>query len=185
MHGRIVLVVGDGELATRKADPLRRAGAIVRLAHRFDADDLAGCALAVGAGAPEADLQALSLAAQAAGIPVNIVDRPELCSFITPAIVDRDPVTIAISSAGTAPVLARLLRSRIETAVPPAFGRLATLADSFKSEFRRRFPGLAARRRVLERLLAGRAADLVFAGRDEQVLRIGTPRCGLARPKRQ
>ena len=168
LSGRDVLVLGSGEVAERKAAPLVRAGARVRHAPRFDPKDLHGCALAVGGGADEDDLQALSAAARAAGIPVNIVDRPELCSFISPAIVERDPITIAISSAGTAPVLARLLRARIEAAVPPAFGRLAFIADSFKTAFRARFPDLAQRRRVLEHLLAGRAADLVFAGREDE-----------------
>jgi uroporphyrin-III C-methyltransferase/precorrin-2 dehydrogenase/sirohydrochlorin ferrochelatase len=168
LGGRQVLVVGGGELAARKSEPLRRAGATVLLKAQFDPADLAGCALAVGAGAAEADLLALSAAAQAAGVPVNVVDRPELCSFITPAIVDRDPITVAISSGGAAPVLARLIRARIEAAVPPAFGRLAALADSFKAEFRRRLPDIAARRRVLEGLFTGRAADLVFAGREQE-----------------
>ena len=81
-----------------------------------------------------------------------------------PAIVDRDPVTIAISTAGTAPVLARLLRARIEAAVPPAFGRLASLAGRFSGEIRRRFQDLGTRRRVLERILTGRVAALVLAG---------------------
>jgi uroporphyrin-III C-methyltransferase/precorrin-2 dehydrogenase/sirohydrochlorin ferrochelatase len=95
-----------------------------------------------------------------------VVDRPELCSFITPAVVDRDPITIAVSSSGTAPVLARLIRARIEAMIPPAFGRLAALADEFKAEIRRRLPDTALRRRVLERALGGRVADLVMAGQD-------------------
>jgi uroporphyrin-III C-methyltransferase/precorrin-2 dehydrogenase/sirohydrochlorin ferrochelatase len=168
LAGRRVLVLGDGEIARRKAEPLARAGADVLLATRFEPGLLAGCALAVGADAPEADLRALSAAAQLAGIPVNIVDRPELCSFITPAIIERDPITIAVSTAGTAPVLARLLRARIEALIPPAYGRLAAMADRFKTEIRRRLPDLAARRRVLEGLLTGRAADLVFAGREAE-----------------
>jgi uroporphyrin-III C-methyltransferase/precorrin-2 dehydrogenase/sirohydrochlorin ferrochelatase len=167
LRGQRVLVLGAGEIARRKAEPLSRAGADILMAARFDPADLIGCALAVGADAPEADLLALSEAARAAKIPVNIVDRPELCSFITPAIVDRDPITIAISSGGAAPVLARLLRARIEQMIAPAFGRLAAIADDFKAEFRRRLPDMAQRRRVLERLFTGRAADLVFAGQDD------------------
>ena len=166
LQGRRALVLGAGEAAQRKADMLRGAGAELVLAARFDAALLDGCAVALGTGAPEADLLALSRAAQARGIPVNIVDRPELCSFISPAVIDRDPVTIAVSSAGTAPLLARLLRARIEAAIPPAFGRLAALADGFKAELRRRLPDLARRRRVLERAFTGPAADLLFAGQD-------------------
>ena len=167
LRHRRVLVVGGGEVATRKAEPLRRCGADVRVTPRFNAADLSGCVLAVGADAPEADLQALSLAARSAGIPVNVVDRPELCSFIMPALVERDPITVAVSSSGTAPVLARLVRAQIEALLPPALGRLATLADQFKDALRSRIPNIAHRRRVLERLLDGRTADLVFAGRED------------------
>jgi uroporphyrin-III C-methyltransferase/precorrin-2 dehydrogenase/sirohydrochlorin ferrochelatase len=167
LQGRHALVLGTGEAAERKADMLRRAGAELVLAARFTPALLDGCAVAIGTGADEADLVALSEAARARGIPVNVVDRPELCSFISPAVIDRDPITVAVSSAGTAPLLARLLRARIEAAVPPAFGRLAALADTFKAELRRRLPDLARRRRVLERAFTGPAADLLFAGQDE------------------
>ena len=167
LRGRRALVLGVGEVARRKAAELAAAGAELRRAEHFNPACLEGCSLAIAAGAPEADLLALSQAAIHAGIPVNVVDRPELSSFITPAIIDRDPITIAVSSSGTAPVLARLLRARIEALIPPAFGRLAALAEEFKAEFRRRLPDLAQRRRVLERLLSGRAADLIFAGKSD------------------
>ncbi len=167
LSGRPVLVLGAGEAAARKADLLRRAGADLRRAARFAPDLLAGCALAIGADAPEADLQALADAARAAGIPCNIVDRPDLCTFIMPAIIERDPLTIAVSSGGAAPVLARLLRARIEAAVPPAFGRLAVLAAHFRDTLRRRLPDLGTRRRVLEQAFTGPVADLVFAGAED------------------
>ena len=166
LQNRRVLVVGTGEVAARKAEPLQRAGAQVEMAPRFDPAQLPGCALAIGADAAEADLLALSRAAHAIGIPVNIVDRPELCSFITPSIIDRNPVTIAVSTGGAAPVLARLLRAKIEALIPPAYGRLAALADNFKMELRARLPDVTRRRRVLERALTGPAAELLFAGRD-------------------
>ena len=142
LEGRRVLVVGDGEAATRKADALRRAGGVVTATPLFDPASLDGCALAIGADAPDADLLALSVAAQARGIPVNIVDRPALCSYITPSVIDRAPIAIAVSSGGAAPVLARLLRARIEAMVPPAFGRLAALADPLQ----RGNPGAFTRR---------------------------------------
>jgi uroporphyrin-III C-methyltransferase / precorrin-2 dehydrogenase / sirohydrochlorin ferrochelatase len=167
LAGRTALVLGDGPAAARKAELLRTTGAEVRAAPRFTPDLLAGCALAIGADAPEEDLQALAAAARAANLPVNIVDRPELGTFIMPAIVDRAPLTIAISSGGAAPVLARLLRARIETAIPPAFGRLAALAASLRDELKRRLPDLTQRRRVLETAFTGHVADLVFAGREE------------------
>ncbi len=172
LRSRRALVLGDGPAARRRAEDLARAGAVVTSAPGWAPDLLAGCVLAIGADAPEADLAALSRAAIQAGIPVNIVDRPELCSFITPSVIDRDPLSIAVSSSGAAPILARLIRARIEALIPPAYGRLAALADRFKAEIRRRFPDLAARRRVLERLLTGTAAELVFAGRDEEAGRV-------------
>ena len=166
LRGRRALVVGDGEVAERKADALRRAGAVVEIAARFDPDQLRGCAVAIGADGDDADLQALSTAAQAAGIPVNVVDRPALCSFITPSVIDRDPLVVAVSTGGAAPVLARLVRARIEGSLPPAWGRLAALVDSLKSEIRTAFPEVGPRRRMLERALTGRVADLVFADQD-------------------
>ena len=172
LTGRAVLVVGEGEVAARKAAPLLAAGAAVRMRGGFDSADLDGCVLAVGADAPLDVLMALSAAAQLRGIPVNIVDKPELCSFITPAIVDRAPMTIAVSSGGVAPVLSRLIRARIEAAVPPAFGRLAALAERFKSQIRSALPDLAQRRRVLESLFTGPAADLVFAGHEADAARL-------------
>jgi len=167
LAGRRALVIGDGPAAARKAASLREAGAEVAEHKLYAPHLLDGCAIAIGADAPEPDLVALSRDGRARGIPVNIVDRPALCGFITPAIVDRDPLTIAVGSGGAAPVLARLVRARIEAAVPPAFGRLGALAARFREALRARFPDLAARRRVLEQALGGRVADLVFAGRDE------------------
>ena len=167
LQGRRALVLGEGENAERKATALRRCGADVTQAAAFDPALLDNCAVAIGAEASEADLAAMVAAARARGVPVNVVDRPELCSFITPAVVDRDPITIAVSSSGAAPVLARLIRARIEALIPPAFGRLAALADEFKTEIRRRLPDTALRRRVLERAFGGRVADLMAAGQED------------------
>ncbi len=165
LAGRTALVLGSGDVAERKAAPLAAAGATIRHAQHFEPALLEGIALAIGADAPEADLRALSAAAMARGIPVNIVDRPELCSFITPAIIDRDPITIAVSTGGASPVLARMLRQRIEALVPPGFGTLAALAGRFAAAVRRALPELGARRRFLEAALAGPPAELALAGR--------------------
>ena len=164
VQGKRALVLGSGEVAERKAEALRRAGAEVAFADRFDPALLDGCVLAIGADAPDEDLEALSAAAKARSLPVNVVDRPAMCSYITPAVVDRDPLIVAIGSAGEAPVLARLIRARIEAMLPPTLARLAAIAGSFSAELRERFPAPSVRRRVLERMLAGRAADLVLAG---------------------
>jgi uroporphyrin-III C-methyltransferase/precorrin-2 dehydrogenase/sirohydrochlorin ferrochelatase len=164
LRGRRVTVMGRSEAAERRAAQFASLGALVERVDKADAARLAGCALAVASGAPETELAAFSAAAQAAGVPVNVVDRPELCSFITPAVVERDPLLIAISTGGAAPVLARLLRARIESLLAPAWGELARLAEQLKAETRRRVPDYAQRRRLLERVFTGRVASLVFAG---------------------
>ena len=167
LRDRKVLVLGDGEVAERKAAPLAAAGAEIRHANTFRPDLLDGIVLAIGADAAEDQLIALSAAAQVRGIPVNVVDRPELCSFIMPAIIDRDPVTVAVSTGGAAPVLARMVRQRIEAILPPTLGAVAALAGRLSTLVRRRLPDISARRRFLERALAGTPADLALAGRAE------------------
>ncbi len=164
LRNRPVLLLGEGEAADRRLATLTRAGAHIRRATRFTPDLLDGVCLAIGAEAPDADLHAMHEEARARGIPVNVVDRPALATFITPATVERLPLQIAICSAGAAPVLARLLRARIETLIDPAYGRLAALAERFKAVTRARLPDVVERRRMLERALGGRAADLMLAG---------------------
>jgi uroporphyrin-III C-methyltransferase/precorrin-2 dehydrogenase/sirohydrochlorin ferrochelatase len=170
LAGRRVCVLGEGEAADRRAATFTGLGAHVERVRTAGEASLEGCVLAVGADAPEAELRMFADSARTLGIPVNIVDRPEYCSYITPAIVDRDPITIAISSGGTAPVLARMLRARIESLIAPAWGRLATLADAFKTETRARLPDVVRRRRFLESVFTGNTADLVFTG-DEPAAR--------------
>ncbi len=157
-------MLGHGPVAARKSEALARAGAEIVRAEAFQEGLLDGCALVIGADAPEPALRALSAAAHRAGIPVNVVDRPALCSFISPAIVNRDPIIVAISSGGMAPVLARDIRSRIEALLPPLLGRLAALLASLRTELRATLPDLAARRRAIDRVLAGPAAALALAG---------------------
>ncbi|MBD0271883.1 MAG: uroporphyrinogen-III C-methyltransferase [Acetobacteraceae bacterium] len=165
---RVALVVGEGEAADIKAGFLSRAGATLRRAPHFSPELLENCAVAVGAGAPEEALQALSAACKARGVPVDVVERTELCSFVMPAIVDRAPITIGISTGGASPMLARQVRARIEAVLAPALGRLAASADRFKAAVRAALPDIAARRRSLDAALAGPAADLAVAGRDAE-----------------
>lgn len=164
LDGVEVLLLGEGEAADRRAATLREAGARIRHARLFAPHLLDGVALAIGADAPSSELAALHANATARGIPVNCVDRPSLSSFVTPAVVDRLPMQIAICSNGAAPVLSRLLRARIETLVDPAYGKLAALAARFKEETRARLPDVLRRRRMLERTLGGDAAAAMLAG---------------------
>ncbi|MFQ6017565.1 MAG: bifunctional precorrin-2 dehydrogenase/sirohydrochlorin ferrochelatase [Kiloniellaceae bacterium] len=168
LGGRRCLVVGGGELAARKIRLLLRAGAevtvvapkagaeiaelaargeIAWIRRRFVADDVRGSAVVHGATGRAAVDAGVSAAAYAAGIQVNVVDRPELSSFTVPAIVDRDPVVIGISSGGTAPVLARRLRTTVEALLPARLGRLARFAASFRTSVKAIIPDAAARLR--------------------------------------
>ena len=189
LRARRVLVVGGGEVAARKVDLLASAGAsitvvaprlgeelsarraqgeIVHVARRWVAGDVMGAALVVAATDDPGLHECISVYCRQQGIPVNVVDDTPLCSVITPAMVDRSPIQIAISSAGVAPVLARRLRAWLEAAVPPAQGRLAALAARFRDAVKQRFASVDERRRFWERILEGPVADLVYAGRDDE-----------------
>ena len=182
------LVVGGGEVAARKCALLLRAGARVtvlapslcaaldadlaaaRIAHRvasFRQEDLEGMAVAIAATSDQAVNRAVAAAARARRIPVNVVDQPALCSFILPSIIERAPLVVAVSSGGASPVLARLLRARLESLIPAGYGRLAALAGAFRDRVKARFKP-AERRRFWERALQGPIAELVFSGRDAE-----------------
>lgn len=177
LEQRRALLLGEGEAADRRAETLRDCGAVLVRAMAFHEPMLDGCAIAVGAAEGEARaadhpmqaaLHAMSAAAGRRGIPCNVVDQPELSSFITPAVVVRPPLAIAISSGGASPVLARLLRARIETLVPPAFGRLAALAGRMQALTRERLPDVLTRRRMLEATLSGPVSELMLEGREAE-----------------
>jgi uroporphyrin-III C-methyltransferase/precorrin-2 dehydrogenase/sirohydrochlorin ferrochelatase len=189
LHRRPVLVVGTAAAVSRKASLLARAGAVVTVIAYPAADaelaalaaagtvtlverafvpaDVAGAALIIAADGDRQLLESVAAAARAASIPVNVVDVPELSTFIMPAIVDRDPLVVAISSAGTAPVLARQIRARIEAMLPSNLGRLALFAGRFRAALHATRPDGRARRRFWEQFFPGPIAALVLAG-DEQ-----------------
>lgn len=181
------LVVGGGEVAARKAALLLKAGAPLRIvAPRtaavtrmlesktdvevelirapFNPQHLENCALVVAATDQQEVNQRVHALATARGMPVNVVDQPALCSFIFPAIVDRAPLTIAVSSGGAAPVLTRLLRNRLESTIPAGYGRLAELAGAFRERVKKRLNTIRARRLFWEQALNGAAAEAALTG---------------------
>jgi uroporphyrin-III C-methyltransferase/precorrin-2 dehydrogenase/sirohydrochlorin ferrochelatase len=185
LTGRPCAVIGGGEVAARKAGLLLDAGAhvtvtapelcdrlvdllrqgkIVHRAESFTPQALHEMALVIAATDDRAVNAEVSRLAQAQLLPVNVVDDPELCSFILPAIVDRSPVVVAVSTGGASPVLARLLRARLESLVPETYGQLAALARRFRDRVQRTLPQ-ASRRPFWERVFQGPVAELVFSGR--------------------
>ena len=187
LKGRLAIVVGGGAVAQRKVVLLRKAGARVRvvaheltlalqtdlttgaiehLAETFQPSHLDGAAVVIAATDRRSVNAQVSRHARLRGLPVNVVDDPEICSFIVPAIIDRSPVMVAVSTSGLSPVLARWIRARIEAALPNGLGRLADLAGRYRDVVARRLPDGDSRRRFWERLFEGPAAEHAFANRD-------------------
>jgi uroporphyrin-III C-methyltransferase/precorrin-2 dehydrogenase/sirohydrochlorin ferrochelatase len=188
LRGKPGVVVGGGAVAALKAEALLRSGVRVTviapelcarlteltlvgaLRHeprRFQPGDLVGAELAMAA-TDDAEVNAqVSAAARALRIPVNVADDATLSSLIMPSVIDRQPLQIAVSSAGTSPVLARKLRTLIESVVPFAFGRLASLAERFRAASKRRFPDPEARRRFWEEIMDGPLADMMMSGNEK------------------
>lgn len=173
LAGRKVVVAGEGLAAERRAETARSAGAdVVRLAATATAADFRGASAAfIATGTLEGDT-ALQRIAKAAGVPVNVADRPALCDFILPAIVDRDGVVVAISTGGASPTLASILRGRIEAALPERIGALAKLAKTFRAQANALIPDMARRRGFWRRLVEGPAARLALAGDESGARRV-------------
>jgi uroporphyrin-III C-methyltransferase / precorrin-2 dehydrogenase / sirohydrochlorin ferrochelatase len=183
------LVVGAGDIAARKIELLARAGANITVIARevgevvaamqtsysltiqqasFAPTDLRHFRLIISA---TDDMETNKLVAKTATeqrIPVNVVDNPGLSSFIFPAIVDRSPIVIAVSSGGSAPVLARLLRAKIESVIPPAYGRLAGLAEKFRNKVKQHIKIAPQRRIFWENVFQGNIAEQVFSGNGQE-----------------
>ncbi|RYY01875.1 MAG: uroporphyrinogen-III C-methyltransferase [Gammaproteobacteria bacterium] len=187
LKNRRCLLVGGGDIATRKGRLLSKAGARLRIVapkisdelrelvaknngeifeREYQSTDLNDCFIATAATDIEPLNKKISQDAQAKNIPVNVVDSPALCTYITPAIIDRSPLVIAISSGGESPVLARLIRAKLETLIPVAYGRLAQIASDWRDRVKARFDNGDSRRRFWEKILQGPAAELVLNGQE-------------------
>jgi uroporphyrin-III C-methyltransferase / precorrin-2 dehydrogenase / sirohydrochlorin ferrochelatase len=146
--GQPVILIGMGEAADAKRRLIERAGGIA-----IPADDSRAAAARI-AFVALAEPEETAATLKAAGKLVNVVDRPELCDFTTPAIVDRDPVLIAISTGGASSGLAAALRQRLESLLPARLGGLAEALNAARAAMRARWPDAGARRRALSRALA-------------------------------
>jgi uroporphyrin-III C-methyltransferase / precorrin-2 dehydrogenase / sirohydrochlorin ferrochelatase len=159
-----VVLVGSGAAARAKLRLLRAANADVRWHRDADTVDLSNAMAVIAADGGPAD-EVIASRARAARIPVNVVDRPELSTFIVPAIVDRGDVVVAIGTGGAAPVLARRLRARIEALLPARVGELAALMGRYRARLASAIPTYAARRSFWERVVDGPIGAALLAGR--------------------
>ncbi len=200
LDGRDVLVIGGGAVALRKVETLRLAGARVTVIaeslhealralaarggislreRRFESRDIEAPGLArprlIIAATGDRDVNAVAArAADAAGIPCNVVDDRELSTCLMPAIIDRSPVQIAISTGGASPVLARLIRERLEALLDESLGPLAQFAERWRATARKVLASVGARRRYFSWLLTGPAAHAIRDGRRAEADRLAT-----------
>lgn len=184
---RLCVVIGGGEVALRKVSLLLRANASVKLfapeicsqlqalvdaekityiPAQFEPQQIHMACLVIAATDDEAVNCAVSVAAKAQNIPVNVVDAPALCTFTMASIVERAPIVIAISSEGTAPVLARYIRTKIETMLPAGYGRIAAIAGEFRDKVKARFATSQERRIFWEGILQGPIVERILAGQE-------------------
>ncbi|MBC7786795.1 MAG: uroporphyrinogen-III C-methyltransferase [Methylophilaceae bacterium] len=181
------VVIGGGDVATRKVIMLLKAQANIvlvspELCHElqqlvddkklvyvnahFSPEQLDGAVIVIAATDDEAVNEIVSLEAKKRNIPVNVVDAPALCSFTMASIVDRSPIVIAISSEGNAPVLARYIRTKIETMLPATYGRIATVAGDFRDAVKAKFSTTQKRRIFWEGVLQGPVVERILAGQE-------------------
>lgn len=189
LRERNCLVVGAGEIAARKIALLVRAGAIVTVIAKqignsvrtmkvtrqliikersFHTTDATGFQLIISATNNNTTNALVAATATELHIPVNVVDNPELCSFIFPAIIDRSPIIAAISSGGASPILSRLLRTKIESMISPAYGQLAKLAEKFRNPVKQHILEPGQRLIFWEQILQGKIAELIFSGKKQE-----------------
>jgi precorrin-2 dehydrogenase/sirohydrochlorin ferrochelatase len=183
LAGRPCVVVGGGKVAERKVLGLLRAGARVKVvspgltgrlqrekdrgaithtARPFRKGDLRGAFLVMAATDSREENQRISAAAPAL---VNVVDTPELCNFIVPSTVGRGPLTIAVSTSGTSPAMARAIRKDLEALYPPAFGKYLKKVAGLRAKAGREMKDAKKRQRYLKSLASQKTIDALRKGR--------------------
>lgn len=182
-------VIGGGEVAARKVALLLQAGAevtviapelgttlsrsaqhkeVAHVAKPFETGQLAESVLIVAATNDRSVNESVAREAGRLNVPVNVVDTPDLCTFVMPSIIDRSPVMVAVSTGGASPVLGRLLRQKLETTIPASYGQLARLAKAFREKVKRKFASGDDRRMFWEKVLEGPIAEMMIAGKEKQ-----------------
>jgi uroporphyrin-III C-methyltransferase/precorrin-2 dehydrogenase/sirohydrochlorin ferrochelatase len=174
LDGQLCIVLGDGKFAVEKAAALREAGANVRMISSRDyrPGALAGARLVVDASENEEINRLTWQEAEAAGILINVVDRPAQCRFIAPAIVRRDPLLIAISTSGESPFLASMLRARLERWLGHEWGPFVALVGDARRRLRKQGLPIAEQTRVYRRLLNSDVRSMLRVRRNADANRL-------------
>jgi len=183
------MVIGGGEVATRKIELLLKSTTNITvmsknvcasverlinlhqltwLRHNYQAGHLASINLVIAATNDMSVNETIYQEATPLNILTNVVDQPELCTYITPAIIDRSPMIIALSSSGSSPILIRMLREQIEKTLPQAYGKLADFSHKFRDHVKARVKGLRNRRSFWENTLRGPIGQAILDGKQQQ-----------------
>jgi len=183
------MVIGGGEVASRKIELLLKSTTNITvmtqhaclsverlinlhkltwLKHNYQSGHFTDINLVIAATDDSLVNEAISVEAKPLNILINVVDQPNLCTYITPAIIDRSPIIIALSSSGSSPVLIRILREQIEKSLPHAYGKLADFSYKFRDHIKARVKGLRNRRSFWESTLRGPIGQAVLDGKQQQ-----------------
>ena len=183
-----VLVVGGGDVAYRKVELLIAAQAVIRVVAvevtgrlrdliadqgqviigHYEVKHLDDVVLVVAATSDDAVNSQISMDAHAASIPVNVVDKPELCSVIFPAIVDRSPVIMSVGTSGATPVMARYLKSLLDQTIPEGISQLANYLKGKREVLKTQYPDSNLRRKVIEAFLSSPGKELAINNRPDE-----------------
>lgn len=189
MKDRQVLVVGGGSVALRKIELLLETGALVTVIspqvceeierlndegrlvverRTYTKGDVSGYSLVIAATDDRRVNAEVSKNAQDAGIPVNVVDDPELCTFIAPAVVRRGNLIVSITTAGCAPALSKRVREVVESCLGDEYGVLSDIMAEVRGRAKRELPDIASRERVYQRILDSCVLDMIREGREAE-----------------
>lgn len=183
------VVIGGGEVAQRKVDKLLDCGAkvtviapeisealryrgdmleIIFIEKAFETSDISAAFMVIAATDNPAVNQQVAQAAVAQGCLINAAENPSQGNFIVPSVIDRSPVSIAVSTGGASPVLARQLRMKLETIIPSSCGNLAAITEEYREVVKQHFPHSTDRKRFWDNALKGTFAELVYAGHEQE-----------------
>ena len=188
-----VLLIGGGEVAERKLDLLLKANAkltiispqftdyilsliknnknITAITSNYKSEYMDDSfSFVIAATNDESLNEEIASQANQKGILVNVVDKPNICDFIFPSILERGPITVAVSTGGSSPVLARLLRTKLETMIPGAYGRLAKIVSENRIPVRKKLVNSKSNRIFWEQMLNGKFVELVLSGQDNEAV---------------